>query len=80
MLKYLKTTKDCSLTFGVNKTLPDLHGYTDADWGGDAHTSKSTNGYVFMYNGGAISWRSKLQTTVAQSTMEAEFIGMSTAK
>jgi len=36
---------------------------------------KSTSGYIFFLVGGAISWRSKKQSIIASSTMEAEFIG-----
>jgi hypothetical protein len=42
----------------------------------DADDRKSVGGYVLMLNGGAISWNSKLQTTVAISTMEAEYMAM----
>lgn len=45
----------------------------DADWAGDKDTRRSTTGYVFVLAGGAISWRSKLQSTVALSSTEAEY-------
>eukprot|EP00253_Pinus_taeda_P008986 PITA_08986 len=35
---------------------------------------RSTTGYVFTLVGGAISWMSKLQETIALSTTEAEYI------
>eukprot|EP00253_Pinus_taeda_P024142 PITA_24142 len=35
---------------------------------------RSTSGYVFTLAGGAISWKSKLQSIVALSTTEAEYI------
>ena len=53
-----------------------LIGYSDADWGGDLAERKSTSGYVFLLAGGAISWSSKKQSTVALSTTEAEYIAM----
>jgi hypothetical protein len=49
-------------------------GYTDADFAGDKLARKSTSGMVFLMNGGAVSWASKLQATVATSTCEAELI------
>ena len=55
---------------GSLKTL----GYTDSDFQGDIDSSKSTSGYVFTLNGGAICWRSVKQTCVADSTTEAEYV------
>ena len=48
--------------------------YTDADFAEDPMTRKSTTGWVVMLCGAAISWRSKRQSTVARSTMEAEYV------
>nr|GEU54558.1 Gag-Pol polyprotein [Tanacetum cinerariifolium] len=36
--------------------------------------SKSTIGYVFTLSGGTVSWVSKLQSVVAMSTTEAEYV------
>ena len=45
-------------------------GYRYADWAGKIDSRKSTSGYCFFLNetSGAISWNSKLQSTVAKST------------
>ena len=48
--------------------------YTDANWGGDLDDRKSTSGMVAKMNGCAVSWKSKKQTVVAQSSTEAEYI------
>ena len=39
----------------------------------------STSKYVFTLGGGAISWRSVKQSSIADSTMEAEYIAASEA-
>jgi hypothetical protein len=51
-----------------------LQGYTDADWEGDLDDRKSMFGYIFTLAGGAISWCSMKQDSVALSSMEAEYI------
>ena len=51
--------------------------YVDADYGGCKDTRCSTSGYVFTMAGGAVSWSSKCQATVALSTVEAEYVAMS---
>jgi hypothetical protein len=53
--------------------------YSDADFAGDPISRKSTSGMVFMLCGAPILWRSKLQTIVAQSTCEAEFVSAAAA-
>ena len=55
----------------------DIRLYTDSDYAGDRHTYKSTSGYVSFLAGGPISWQSKRQSVVAQSSTEAEYIAMS---
>src|SRR3954462_14048194 len=73
ILKYLRRTKDLFLVYGgVDEELA-VKGYVDASLGSDLDDSKSQTGYVFMLNGGAISWRSSKQSVVAQSTMESEY-------
>ena len=53
--------------------------YSDADWGDCADTARSTTGFVVMLAGAAIDWRSKLQPTVALSTVEAEAMALCAA-
>ncbi len=76
VLRYLAGKIDLGITFSGPSPLV---GYCDADFGGDKETRRSTTGYVFMLNGGAISWCSRLQPTVAVSTTEAEYMAASMA-
>ena len=73
IMRYLKGTSDLGLVLKPQKNC-DCVGYSDADWGGDLDDRKSTSRYVFQIGGGAISWRSKKQTSVALPTAEAEFV------
>ena len=57
----------------------EIVGYCDADYANDLDERKSISGYVFLSQGGAISWGSKKQATVALSTTEAEYVSMGTA-
>ena len=77
ILRYLKGTSDYMLCYQS----PDLQmvGYSDADWGGDIDERKSTSGYAFLLNGGAITWSSKKQSCISLSTMEAEYVACSAA-
>ncbi len=54
-------------------------GYCDADWAGDLEDRRSTTWFVFMMGGGATSWNSKQQPTIALSTMEAEYMASTQA-
>ena len=85
ILRYLKGTKSLAIKYSAqsdegllqeNKNL--LHGYADAAYA-NMDDYKSTSGYVFIVGGGAITWRSKKQTTVALSSTEAEYVALSEA-
>ena len=56
-----------------------VKGYTDASFQTDKDDFRSQSGYVFILNGGAVSWKSSKQETVADSTTEAEYIADSKA-
>ena len=84
VFRYLAGTKDVGLVFGSRNgdTTVDTRGrncfrldvcsFADADWANDKSDRKSITGWVAKVNGDPISWASKKQRTVAQSTCEAE--------
>lgn len=76
-LRYLKYTRTMVLRYKRSHSPMHFVGYSDSDWSGDEDTSRSTSGYVFMCNRGAISWRSRRQKLVALSSTEAEYIALS---
>jgi hypothetical protein len=77
ILRYLKGTMDMGLYFKKsNNSSHSLIGYADAGYLSDPHTGKSQTGYVFLYNGTAISWRSTKQTLTATSSNHSEIIAL----
>ena len=78
ILKYLRRTRDWWLVFGGEQELV-MRGYSDAGFKSDPGDYKSQTGYVFTLNGGAVSWKSSKQPTLADSTTESEYIAAAEA-
>ena len=78
ILKYLRRTKDDFLVYGGDNELVAT-GYTDASFQSDKDDFRSQSGFIFCLNGGAVSWKSSKQSTIADSTTEAEYIAASDA-
>ena len=76
VIGYIKNTIDYGLSYSRDCELSPT-AYVDADYGGCKDTRRSTSGYVFTMAGGAVSWSSKHQATIALSTVEAEYVAMS---
>jgi hypothetical protein len=86
LVRYLKSTKDRGIIF---KPQPDLglECFVDADFAGgwtqaDADNPEqvmSRTGWIIRYAGCPIGWSSKLQSEIALSTAEAEYIALSQA-
>jgi len=71
VLRYLQGTKDLGIEYGGTS---ELVAYHDADYAADVDTRRWTMGAVFLLNGGAVAWTSRLQKSVAMSTTEAEYV------
>ena len=77
VMRYLRGTVDYQLTYGASGTTaisPVVYGYSDSDWGSNTDDRRSVTGYVFLLGGGAVSWQARKQTTVALSSVEAEYM------
>ncbi len=80
VLRYLQGSRDRGITYGGGAEDPLRPvGYSDADWAGNRSGRRSTSAYVFMLNGGTITWMSKLQPTVALSSTESEYQALTQA-
>ena len=67
-LRYLKGTRNLTIKYSVRKdqNLQEqnlFYRYADATYA-NTDDYKSTSEYVFVVNGGVITWRSKMQTTI----------------
>lgn len=80
VIRYLSGTRTLGIHYGKGDNqigglqswyYPVCH--VDSDWAGDPNTRRSTTGYLFKMNRGAISWKSRLQPTVSLSSKEAEY-------
>ncbi len=78
VFRYLSATLGLEITFKANSE-NDLVGYTDSDYAGLVDGQKSVGGYIFMLSGGFLSHQSKLQSTVAFSSTEAEYMATTEA-
>ena len=84
--KYLLATKERGLVFKPDST-KGIECFVDADFAGGWSKADASNpenvmsrtGYVIFYAGCPVLWASKLQTEIALSTAEAEYIALSSA-
>ena len=83
--RYLKGTRDRGLVYDPSKQRNRLNAHVDADFAGlydcedheDPISVKSRTGYVISFDGCPVLWKSKLQSLIALSTLEAEYIALS---
>jgi transposase InsO family protein len=78
VLKYLKGTH----TFGLKYSkVSDFHliGYSDSDFDGDKEHGVSTSGYLMCLGSTTVTWRSRKQSVLVDSTTEAEYVATTQA-
>ncbi|KAE8684070.1 hypothetical protein F3Y22_tig00111154pilonHSYRG00007 [Hibiscus syriacus] len=78
-LMYAMGTVGHGIVFGSQRDNPLVVGYVDSDYAGDLDNRRSTTGYVFTLGGGPICWKSIVQSIVALSTTEAEYMAAAEA-
>jgi transposase InsO family protein len=74
-LRYLAGTAKYGLRYDFGGPPPreGVYGYYDAAFADDIDTRRTTMGYVFFFEGCAISWHSKTHTYVTTSTNHSEY-------
>lgn len=77
VVRYLKGTRNHRLTFG--RTKDGLLGFSDSNFASPDLGYKSLSGFVFLFDGAALSWSAKKQPIVTLSTAEAEYVAITHA-
>lgn len=73
ILKYLRRTKEIFFVYSGDFELIIMD-YTNANFQTNHDNLKSQSGFVFMLNGGVMSWKSSKQKIIVDSTTEAKYI------
>jgi hypothetical protein len=73
IFRYLRHTPDFGLWYPASSSLV-LHGFSNADFAGCRLDRKSTSGTCQFLGSSLVSWSSRKQSSVAQSTTEAEYV------
>ncbi|SAM82184.1 uncharacterized protein UBRO_20643 [Ustilago bromivora] len=79
ILKYLKGTIDISLVAKGTSDRQMLTGWADSDWAGSQDCHRLTSEYVLVVDSFICSWSSCLQPTVANSSVEVEYVTLAAA-
>ncbi|RVW17190.1 Retrovirus-related Pol polyprotein from transposon TNT 1-94 [Vitis vinifera] len=74
LIRYVRGSLGAGLKFRSSKEGVGIIGYVDSDYARDLDKRRSTTCYIFTLFGGPVSWKSQLQSIVALSTTEAEYI------
>jgi hypothetical protein len=77
---YLRGTCNFHLTYKPKPSAPyPFYAYSHTDHGASLDNGRSTSAYVVKIGSGTVSWSSRLQSIVALSTTEAEFVAAASA-
>lgn len=76
VMRYLQGTTDFGIWLPSGSAIPTLEVWCDADWGRDQDRRRSRTGYLLTIGGGPVIWSSKLQSSTAESSTEAEFTAL----
>jgi hypothetical protein len=71
VMRYVGATAARGITYGTSNDAMSC--WCDSNFATCLDTRRSTTGYVATMHGGAITWSSRKQATVATSFMEAEY-------
>ncbi|CAN6702167.1 unnamed protein product [Malus baccata var. baccata] len=71
ILRYLKGSLSHGITYSRGELI--IKALSDDDWVGDPNDRRSTTGLVVFLGNNPISWSSKKQQTVSQSSTESEY-------
>ena len=74
ILRYLNGTARYGILFTRQHGDNSVVGYVDLNYAGNIDDRWSTTGYVFTLLGGLVCWRSTIQSLVAMSNTEAEYM------
>jgi len=76
-LRYLRGTINYGILYSGFSAV--LEGYSDDNWISNSDETKSTNGYVFMFGGGVVTWMSAKQSFITKSLRDFEFVALELA-
>jgi hypothetical protein len=72
IFRYLKHTPEFGIWYSASSL--DLFGFSDVDFVGCGIDRKSTSGTCHFLGSSLVCWSSKKQSSIAQSTPEAEYV------
>jgi hypothetical protein len=75
VVRYLKGTRTMGLVLG-GETQMRLLGHSDSDYANCLDTRRSVGAYCYSFGSGVVSWSSRKQRTVADSSCYAEYIAL----